>query len=452
MLYRRFKKFVEEKKLLASGEKVLAAVSGGSDSVAMLQLLAGLKEEWGLDIEVACIDHGIRPEARREAEFVESLAGQWGLPFHLMKGDAAGRARREKKSLQHAAREMRYELLEKLMANRVAGKLAVGHTLDDQAETVIMNVIRGCGLDGLAGISSVRGAIIRPVLIFRRSELMEHLRRHAISYFSDKSNLDSRFMRTRIRHKIIPLLQEENPMAAVLLSNMAEEAGEVSRLLEAEAESFLEKHSHLSGEEWRVERRAFTALSSAAQSQVVRRMLWRLSSTLLGYYRRHVHDVVRLARKCRGTNILVLPDSVVVRREYDNLVFVRGWPGPGHDLSRERIAVEKGGTYVHRGLGVRVTVKVAGEEAVFPLELRRRRPGDRLLGRKKSLKKLMIDEKVPRFARDYVPLLARGGEIVWVAGFFALKNLFLRITMEPLGEPTPYLAWLEEQDRFPPHL
>jgi tRNA(Ile)-lysidine synthase len=447
-LLRRLKSFVRAGRLLEQGERVLVAVSGGSDSVALLHLLSLLRDEWRLDLHVACVDHGIRPEARQEASHVRSLARRFGLPFHLLRGSAAGEARRRKQSLQHAAREMRYRLLRGLGRRIGADKIATGHTLDDQAETVLMNIIRGCGIDGLAGIDPLReGLFVRPLLCFRRGELMDHLREHSIAFCSDRSNLDESYQRPRIRLGVLPVIERENPETVRLLARLAGEAREVGAYLQSEAERFLRGRLSRRGACWVVPAGDFSRLHPAVKAQVVRQMLLRISSTLLGYYRVHVDDILAAARGRSGSRTVALPGGAVFRREYDDLVFLPAEGAPDGKAAAAEVTVGKSGTFVHAGLGVRIAVKAAGGTRLFPIVLRGRKEGDRLSGRKRTLKKLLIDSKVPRSARDQVPLLAKGKEILWAAGLFTAGARRLRVTMKPHGPPTPYLLWLRRRGK-----
>ena len=445
MLVQELKKFIRKNALIFRGERVLAAVSGGSDSLAMLHMLTRLGREWSLDLHAACVDHGLRPEAKAEALVVKKTAGQWNVPFHSLKGNAAAEAKRGKKSIQHAARDMRYRLLERLARKIGATRIALGHTLDDQAETVLMNIIRGCGIDGLGGISPMRGGlIIRPVLPFRRTRLMEYLEEQSIEFLSDASNRDLRYLRPRIRHTIMPVLAKENPGVARLLSSLADEARKTNELLDSAARDFLARHSGSMDGGRVISRKKLLRRHPAQRAQIIRSMLEELSSSLLGYYRCHIEDILAMAAKASGSQQLALPGGVVVRRQYDDLIFSREKGGADRRLLEESVTVTGPGACVHRSAGARISVKGGSGKKSFPLELRTRRKGDRLLGRKKSLKKLLVDLKVPRFARDYVPLLARGKDVCWAGGLFQAKDFTPAVAMEPEEELSPYFQWLVE--------
>ncbi|MFH1434710.1 MAG: tRNA lysidine(34) synthetase TilS [Pseudomonadota bacterium] len=446
MIFQELKRFVRKSALIGRGDQVLAAVSGGSDSLAMLHLLSRLGREWSLELHAACVDHGLRPEAKAEALFVKETARQWNVPFHSLKGHAAAEAERGKKSIQHAARDMRYRLLERLARKIGATRIALGHTLDDQAETVLMNIIRGCGIDGLGGISPMRGGlIIRPVLPFRRTRLREYLEERSITYIRDASNRDFRFLRPRIRRTIMPALAKENPGVARLLAGLADEARMTGDLLDSASRDFLAKHAGSLAGAVVVSRKQLLRRHPAQRAQIVRSLLEELSSSLLGFYRCHVEDILAMAAKGSGSQQLALPGGIVVRRQYDELIFSREKGGADRRLQGQSVAVTGPGTYVHRSAGARISVKGGSGEKSFPLELRTRRRGDRLLGRKKSLKKLLVDLKVPRFARDFIPLLARGKDVCWAGGLFRARDFTPAVAMEPEEELSPYFQWLVER-------
>ena len=443
MIFLELKRYVRKNALIGRGERVLAAVSGGSDSMAMLHLLSRLGREWGLELHAACVNHGLRQEAKAEALFVKKQAAQWDVSFHSLKGNAAAEARRGKKSIQHAARDMRYRLLEGLARKIGATRIALGHTLDDQAETVLMNILRGCGIDGLGGISPMRGGlIIRPVLSFPRSLLMEYLEQRSIGFSSDASNRDLRFLRPRIRRTIMPALAKENPGVARLLAGLADEARKTSDLLDTAADEFLARNARSMGHGRVISRKKLLRKHPAQRAKIIRSLLEELSSSLLGYYRCHVEDILAMAAKGSGSQLLTLPRGVVVRRQYDDLIFTMEKHGVDRRLREESVVVTGFGTYVHRSAGARITVKGRGGGKIFPLELRTRRRGDGLLGRKKSLKKLLVDLKVPRFTRDHVPLLARGKDVFWAGGLFKAKDFTPKVAMEPEEELSPYFQWL----------
>jgi tRNA(Ile)-lysidine synthase len=201
--------------LLERGDHVLVAVSGGPDSMALLHVLWEARERLGVSLEVAAVDHGLRAGAAAEIDLVRERAAALELPFSVLGVEV----RREpgRASLQDAARRARLEALARLAVEHGAGRVALGHQADDQAETILFRVLRGTGLRGLAGIPHRRDPFVRPLLDVRRVEILRYLARRSIPFATDPSNADPRFTRARIRHRVLPLLAEENPRVAEAL-------------------------------------------------------------------------------------------------------------------------------------------------------------------------------------------------------------------------------------------
>lgn len=224
---------VRERALLSPGERVLVAVSGGPDSAALLSVLARLD----LALHAASVDHGLRPDAARDVEVARALAEMVGVPFHALRVEVAG----EGASLQAAAREARYRALSETAAALGATAIAVGHTLDDQAETVLSRLLRGASILGLAGIEPRRAdGVVRPLIDCRRAEARAHVERFGLPHVADPSNADARFERVRLRAAILPALAEEDPAVAVHLARLADEARAIRELLDAGADRILE--------------------------------------------------------------------------------------------------------------------------------------------------------------------------------------------------------------------
>lgn len=225
---------VERRGLYERGRGVLVACSGGPDSVAMLDALHRLTPELGHRLVVASVDHGLRPEARDEVALVARLADERGLAFAaialaLPSGTSMGEARRA-----------RYAALHRIAKHAGTDVLAVGHTLDDQAETVLARLVRGSGLRGLRGIRAQRDdGVVRPMLDASRAQVRAHLDAHAIPFVDDPSNLDARYLRVRLRHGILPRLAEEDPAVAAHLADLADEAAELSDYVDALVEPFV---------------------------------------------------------------------------------------------------------------------------------------------------------------------------------------------------------------------
>jgi tRNA(Ile)-lysidine synthase len=359
-------------------DKVVVAVSGGPDSMALLHALWEVRERLRLSLEVASIDHGLRAAAAAEVAMVGERAAALGLPFFPLRVDVAAARRARPASLQDAARTVRLDALAALADAHGAARVALGHQADDQAETVLFRIVRGTGLPGLAGIPYRRDRFVRPLLDVRRSEVLRYLRRRSIPFNEDPSNADARFARARIRHRLLPALEEENPRiveALVALAEAAARAGATGG-------------------------RADAALASLPRraAAVVSRLKARGGSAGI--------DVAG------GRRIEVTYGEVHIAPHRNVTAGVR----------RGRVVIDEPGTYGWSP-GTQLRLIIAADSGAFdadriawPLVMRARRPGDRMRPRggrgSRKLSDLMIDAKIARADRATLPILTTADDIV----------------------------------------
>lgn len=436
---------IRRHQMFLPGEKVVVAVSGGPDSLALLHLLWTLRGELGITLHVAHLDHGLRgEESRAEAEFVRDEAARLGVPATVVRTRVADLARERGLSIEEAGREARYRLYREVMAATGAARVALGHNRDDQAETVLMRFLRGAGTAGLAGIPPVRGGwIVRPLLTVSRAAIEGYCREQGLSPRRDPSNEQDRFLRNRIRRELLPLLESEyNPGLREALVNLA-------NILRAEedwcgrmAEDVL---ARVAREE---EGTIFLPVQALGEAHVaLRRRLVRLAAARLGPGGRgltfeHVEQALALLAAGAGHSAS-LAGGVTAWREADAIALAIGDP-EGASTDRftypmpvpGRVEVPEAGLWlnaevrpvgaavhagdVNQGEGVQSAV-VDADRMTAPLVVRNRRPGDRFwplgLGAEKKLKEFFIDAKVPRRLRDRIPLVEAGGQVVWVVGY-----------------------------------
>ena len=390
--------------MMAPGDRVAVAVSGGADSVALLFALYLLKEKLDIQLEAVHFNHGLRGEESDADEvFVRQLCERYDIPLHV----GRDRVTAGKKGLEAAAREARYAFFETL-----SGKIASAHTADDNAETVLMHLIRGTGLKGLGGIAPVRGRIVRPMLEVTRAEVLAFLEEYHLSYVEDSSNGTDAFLRNRLRHHVMPLLKAENPAISTNLSAMAQSLRADEALLGSLAEA---------GEEPDV--RKLRDMDPALRSRAIAAFLER------GGVREPEKSHIRLTEKLifsdNPSARADLPGGITVSRCYDKLTVLPAQVTLG---SRE-LPFE--GSLELPELGLRVICEPA-EDAVNtpmafgvipqgPMILRRRQTGDeiRLSGGTKTLKKLLIDRKIPAHRREMIPVIADDRGILGVCGIGA---------------------------------
>jgi len=434
--------------MLAQGERLIAAVSGGSDSVALLKVLTLLAPEYQLSLVVAHLNHGLRgDEADREEDFVRRLSGSMGLPYVSKKVDIAG-LREQGKSLEEVCRDQRYAFLRKAAADCGAAKIALGHHLRDQAETVLMNLLRGSGAGGLRGMPPVReGMIVRPLLHVSREEILAFLEERGLPFMHDSSNDQDCYYRNRIRRHLLPFLRENfNPRIEENLFRTAEILRQEDEYLEEEVKDWLNSQGvFCRDEEPQVQISELLLLHEALQRRILKTLMIRTcgSGKAIGFT--HVQAALALAAGVEGSASLNLPGGAGLQREYGLLIFSRrsgrrasSGEGPGRTLEYcypvsipGRVEVREAGMAIDFRLAdsPRASCRIEMSERIAyldydalcpPLVIRNVRPGDRMqqlgmTGRKK-IQALFIDEKVPRARRHLCPLLADQQSVIWIAG------------------------------------
>jgi tRNA(Ile)-lysidine synthase len=417
--------------LLVPGDKVVVGVSGGPDSLALLHSLRMLQEDCGYTLHVAHLNHGLRPEAAADAAYVRQLAGEWGLPVTTASRDVARYQREHRLSLEEAAREVRYHFLEEVAARVAAGKIAVGHHADDQAETVLLNLLRGSGLTGLKAMLPQRGQLIRPLLFITRTEIEAYCRRHDLQPRQDRTNLDTTLSRNKIRHQLLPFLAREfNPAITRTLSRTAIILQEEEEILTGLAAGALARIKiHQDAVSLSFDRRQWLALAAGMQRRVLR-----LAAFSLG--RKVNFDQVERARAvaARGGSItwpghlrlaagagairLQVPADRPAAGSFCCLLRVPGLtPLPGLDRAIRAELRQPPAAFQ----GDENEAWLDWHKMEGPLAVRSWQAGDYfqplgMAGRKK-IQDYFSDIHLPRQRRYRVPLVVNRGHIVWVAGF-----------------------------------
>jgi tRNA(Ile)-lysidine synthase len=408
MLFRRFLDFVRDNALFGPGQAVLLAVSGGPDSVCMAHLFQRAAGPMGLRLGAAFVDHGWR-DVRKERAFVRGLASNWLLPFHALK------VRPERRdSWEARAREARLGALKALAGRRGYDRVALGHTRDDQAETVLMRLAKGSGPRGLGGIRPIRdGLWIHPLLPFSRAEVLAYLSNHGLSWMEDPTNADPRFLRNRLRMNVLPVLEREvNPSALKCLARAAEALALDDDLLSLEARRVRRAitTARFPFEAW--DRAAFIALHPALARRLA---AGALEARLPRWESRQVDRVCALAGSARRTAALALSGGLTCLLTCDTIYWSplpKGWP-PRELSLPGRVCIANGLTLeARRGRGARGAEEVSlgpappKKATIGPL-----RPGE------EALRRLLKAEKMPGVLRPYWPVLRVGRRVLWVPGW-----------------------------------
>jgi tRNA(Ile)-lysidine synthase len=425
----RVLKTISRYNMLPAGSRVIVAVSGGADSVCLLHVLAEVAPQMGLHLEVAHVNHQLRgAESDADEQFVRQLADQHALPFHASRADIS-----KLDNLEQGARRARLEFFQALVRSDLNARIATGHTRDDQAETVMLRILRGSGLSGLAGIHPVtESQLIRPLLDISRAEIVEFLRGRGVAWREDSSNRNMQFARNRVRHELLPQLKAEwNPQLAETLAQLADLSWEEERWWQGTASpvAAIPQACVAGGVEMDV--RALAQLPRAIARRVIRRAIVAAKSDLRGIEFDHVERVLELAQQSSGEGRLQLP-GLDVRRSFEWLRLARPavvppvnsmalsipgtCPSPdGKSLIHLEI-VESGSPCANLKAGVLGLSRIPSD-----IRLRGWRPGDRYrpLGeaRVRKLKELFTEARIPSWQRRYWPMVMSGDTVLWSREF-----------------------------------
>lgn len=423
---RKVLRFIKEHSLFAPQSTVLVAFSGGPDSTALAATLYRLRSFLGIELVLFHLNHGLRgEESDRDEAFCTRWAQEHNLPIIVERRDVASFQVSSGLSLEEAARTVRYQLFQEYATRCGASSVALGHTLDDQAETVLMNIIRGTGLPGLCGMKAKDGLYVRPLLGVWRLEVQEFLKEEGIPFVEDSSNFDPTFLRNRIRHRVLPLLRDMNPRVAEALVRLSLNAQE---FLESEGDVVLPltKEGGITG----VALDDLLLLSPEKRPWAVRKFLREARGTLWDVTRNQIMDVLRLAERRRGEVMLPGKARVFVREGY---LWASPSPLPLVDMPSWSFSLDFPGRHVFSDLGLTLEAlfepcssdrgvywqeALDFEKCVPPFVLRNFREGDRILwkGKVRKLKELFGEWEIPREWRRALPILCDVEKVLWIPG------------------------------------
>lgn len=410
--------------MLKPGDVLTVAISGGADSVALLFGLYLLKDKLGITLEAAHFNHRLRgEESDRDEAFVRALCDRYSIRLHV----GTGLVKAGEKGLEAAARDARYTFLATL-----SGKIATAHTADDNAETVLMHLVRGTGLKGLGAIAPMRGNLIRPMLDVTRAEVLAFLEEYHLSYVTDSSNDTDDFLRNRLRHHVMPLLASENPKFAENTSSMAQQLRQDAWVLEEFASAAPKEVSVL------------RTLFPAVRARVLERIL--KENGVKEPERSHVALLEKLVFSDKPSARAEFPGGIVIGREYNILkvVCVSGKLIP--------VSLPENGTVELPEIGLRIVCANVSQShdgsdcfTVIPdgeMVLRSRESGDRmrLSGGSKSIKKIFVDRKIPAVQRDLIPVVADQKGVLGVYGIGANRDRMgpgIEIRFEKMAQDQP---------------
>lgn len=421
--------FADKYDMLPQEGTILCALSGGADSMALLTVLERWAKERSLTLHAAHFNHQLRgEESQRDEDFVTDWCRLRGIPLVVGRGDVAQEAQAQGKGVEETARAMRYGFLTETAQELGADKIATAHNADDNAETLLLHLARGTGLDGLTGIPPVRGILIRPLLAIPRIDIEVWLSQEGIPHVEDSSNQNNVYARNRLRHEVMPVLRDLNPSFVSTLSANLVHLREDRDLLHAMAEKATRQAQVAEGRV-SLPAKLLAGLPHPVAVRAVKQLLAQVERFEISSV--HLEQILALAAGSSPSATINLPDGLFAWREYDRLVLCPSSAMPtGFSL---RLLTGPGVFALDNGWAVEIQEcvcpdppdqeeyqwHIARDSVTFPLILRARQPGDqlRLPGRRaKTLKKWYIDEKIPRQRRESLPVLADESGLLAAAG------------------------------------
>lgn len=435
----RVRRTIRRHKLVPPGARLIAAVSGGPDSVALAHVLRALEKRGDLRLTaIAHVNHQLRLEANSDEEHCRLLAHELSVPFIVEQLDVRARAASRKVSVEAAAHDARYAFFERVRAEQDADLVALGHTKDDQAETLLLRLTRGAGAKGLGGMHPRSGSVVRPLVDCRRAELRAFLDTNHVSYVHDLSNDDVSIPRNRVRAELLPLLESRfNPRIVDALSRASELARAEQEYMDAEASAYWSAHATRCGDGWSLDARELALRPLAVQRRVMLHGMSVVAPKRSAGFE-HVERALGLLQE--GSTFAELPGVALER--HGRLIVLRGRPRaaakPDPPPFRYTLCIPGEVRIDELGCVVSAEVRgdgasnapelLAGQGVLFPMALtrggplavRNRRPGDRVRpgrGGSRKLQDVLVDRKVPRAERDRIPLVVDADDrIIWVPG------------------------------------
>lgn len=448
---KRIEKFIQKYHMLTCGDRVIAGVSGGADSVCLFLMLLELREKIGFDLIVVHVHHGLRGEAAdQDQQFVEALCEQHRIPLEIFRVNLESIAKKRKQSLEEAGRMVRREAFDSVCKKYGGNKIALAHHQNDNAETLLWNLSRGTGLDGLGGIRPVNGKFIRPLLCMNRKEIEEYLAKRKQSYCIDETNAGTDYTRNKLRHLVLPILEEQVNSAAVRhMNETMEQIWELQEYMQEQVEAAYQEcvQEHFEKACWiQIQQKSFETFPELIKKMVIRKGMEQVGGKKRDLSHKHVDVMMELMNKQVGRT-QDLPYEMHAKRNYEGIrlekqrTYLSGEEKkaeimqecmselniPGETILADRNLklrckiLEKPKNLSIKDIPQKIYTKWFDYGIIkSSLYIRTRQAGDTIVidekGHQKKLKNWFVDEKIPKEVRDSQLLLAENNEILWVLG------------------------------------
>ena len=424
---------VKSTNLIKNGDRIVVGVSGGPDSITLLDILVKLREEFSLTLFVVHINHSLREEADFEEEYVRKFAKEKNIEFFSKKVDINKMVMETKKSTEEVARLVRYEFFNEVFTKVNANKIAVAHNLNDSVETVLLNLIRGSGIDGLTGIQKENGNIIRPLIECERTEIENYIKENNLTAMQDNTNLESIYTRNKIRNGLIPYLKEFNPEIVKGIYKTSKILDENRKLLKEVIEEKY-KEVKLKDKEIALDKAKFLSLELGLKQEILRRAVLDFKGNLINIGMDTINNAISIINSAGSGAIIKISTDTKIKINYDKLVFFKekeeiefcyelNIPGTTYipEINKSIIAKIIDANDVPEKYSDKNKCFFDIEKTGKKLYVRNKRIGDSIslagLDGKKSIKKFFSDLKIDSRFRDKIPLIASENDILWVVGY-----------------------------------
>ena len=434
---------IKDKNLIDKGDTIIVGLSGGPDSVCLLHVLKSIEESMNIMIVAVHVNHMLRgQDSFEDEEYVKNLCKKLNIKLKIEQIDLQNIAKKKKLSIEEAGREERYRIFEKTAKDLNANKIAVAHNKNDQAETILMNIIRGAGLSGLKGMDIKRGKIIRPLLHIDRLEIEEYCNKYKLEPRTDKTNLESIYTRNKIRLDLIPYINEQFNIDIISkLTKMSEIIKNENDFIEYYTEKLYNKALvKKSDGQIVLNIKIFNSYHKGAKGRILRKAIKETIGFIKGIESVHIDDIIKLALDGRVGAMIHLPHKIRVEKSYQILKVYqfKTFPQvnlykiklniPGDTLIQEESFILRGNIIDDVNLDQYEKNQKTSKVQYFDydklrggINIRKRESGDLIKpinsNGTKKLKKYFIDEKVPIDIREKIPLVAKDKEIVWIIGY-----------------------------------
>ncbi len=448
---KRIEKFIQKYHMLTCGDKVIAGVSGGADSVCLFLMLLELREKIGFDLIAVHVHHGLRGEAAdQDQRFVEALCEQHRIPLEIFRVNLESIAKKRKQSLEEAGRMVRREAFDSVCQKYGGNKIALAHHQNDNAETLLWNLSRGTGLDGLGGIRPVNGKFIRPLLCMNRKEIEEYLSKRKQSYCIDETNAGTDYTRNKLRHLVLPILEEQVNSAAVRhMNETMEQIWELQEYMQEQVEAAYQEcvQEHSEKACWiQIQQNSFETFPELIKKMVIRKGMEQVGGKKRDLSHKHVDVMMELMNKQVGRTV-DLPYEMHAKRNYEGIRLEKRRTYSSGEEKKAEIMQECmselniPGEIILADRNLKVRCKILEKPKNLSIKdipqkiytkwfdydiiksslyIRTRQAGDNIVidekGHQKKLKSWFVDEKIPKEVRDSQLLLAENNDILWVLG------------------------------------